>query len=118
MGKIEECDRCLFYPRNPQIICAIHPYGVDGDTCLDFRPNQELNEPDELWEPEGASYYNGELILHTPKYSREEQFRILDTHPFFTGICPNCQYDFGGIYLLKDEWKCPNCSWVDDLDDV
>jgi len=61
MPKIHECDRCLL-ARNPHLVCAVHPTGPNTDTCPDFReyPNAE---PEELWEPEGASYYNGELIL-------------------------------------------------------
>ena len=62
MPKIPECDRCLLYARNPHLVCAVHPAGPNTDTCPDFRENPNT-EPDELWEPEGASYYNGELIL-------------------------------------------------------
>lgn len=116
MGKISDCDRCWFYSRNPYIICAIHPYGIEENSCSDFEPNPELEKSDELWEPQGASYYNGELILHTPKYTREEQLYILDNHPFFTGICPECGFNFGGICLPKNEWNCPNCNWVDDIE--
>jgi len=62
MPKIPECDRCLLYARNPHLVCAVHPTGSDTDTCPDFRENPNA-EPEELWEPEGASYYGGELIL-------------------------------------------------------
>jgi len=62
MPKIPECDRCLLYDRNPYLICAVHPTGPNTDTCPDFREDPDA-EPDELWEPEGATYYNGELIL-------------------------------------------------------
>jgi len=57
--------RCLLYARNPYLVCAVHPTGSDTDTCPDFQENPNA-EPDELWEPEGASYYNGELILQRP----------------------------------------------------
>ena len=113
MAKIPDCDRYFFYSQNPHLICAIHPYGVHGDSCLDFRFNPDLEESEELWEPEGASYYNGELILHTPKYTREQQQGILDSHPFFTGVCPECGYDFGGLCLSKEQWSCPSCDWVE-----
>ena len=62
MPKIHECSRCLLYARNPYLVCAVHPTGSDTDTSPDFQENSNA-EPDELWEPEGASYYNGELIL-------------------------------------------------------
>jgi len=62
MPKLPECDRCFLYAHNPHLICAVHPTGPNTDTCPDFLENPDA-EPDELWEPEGASYYNGELIL-------------------------------------------------------
>ena len=62
MPKIHECSRCLLYARNPYLVCAVHPTGPNTNTCIDFRENPDA-DPDELWEPEGASYYNGELIL-------------------------------------------------------
>lgn len=51
--------------RNPHLICAVHPTGPNTDTCIDFRENPDA-EPDDLWQPEGPSYYNGELILQRP----------------------------------------------------
>ncbi|MEG4292369.1 hypothetical protein Q5692_26385, partial [Microcoleus sp. C2C3] len=38
---------------------------LDWRSSPDFQENPNA-EPDELWEPEGASYYNGELILQRP----------------------------------------------------
>jgi len=57
--------RCLLLARNPHLICAVHPTGPNTDTCPDFRENPNTASED-LWEPEGASYYNGELILQRP----------------------------------------------------
>jgi len=65
MPKLPECDRCLLFARNPHLICAVHPTGPNTNTCIDFQENSDA-EPEELWEPEGASYYNGELILQRP----------------------------------------------------
>jgi hypothetical protein len=65
MPKIHKCDRCLLYGRNPYLVCAVHPTGPSTNTCIDFRENPDA-DPEELWEPEGASYYNGELILQLP----------------------------------------------------
>ena len=65
MPKIPECNRCLLLTRNPHLICTVHPTGPNTNTCIDFRENPKA-EPEELWEPEGASYYGGELILQRP----------------------------------------------------
>lgn len=109
MSKTPYCDRCLFCAHDHHIVCAIHPAGVEEDSCLDFRPNPELegkqfrdflglrelgdsqpysnphdylNDDEELWQPESACYYNGELILQPQqRWTREEQMDLLDTHP-------------------------------------
>lgn len=62
MPKIPECDRCLLNTHNPYIVCAVHPFGVDDDSCLDFRPDAKV-EPEELWSPEGTEFINGELKI-------------------------------------------------------
>ena len=97
------------------------PDGVMGDRCLDWRPIPQNDEdirfysPDEQWEPEGASYYNGELIL-PPKRQRSPlgQEYLLDTHPLFTGHCPQC----GAAMPMTDppplHWDCDRCGWKDD----
>jgi hypothetical protein len=54
MPKLPECDRCLLFARNPHLVCAVHPTGPNTNTCIDFRENPDA-EPEELWEPEGAS---------------------------------------------------------------
>ncbi len=41
MPKIKECDRCLLYAHNPHLVCTVHPDGVDGDSCLDFREDPQ-----------------------------------------------------------------------------
>ncbi|BAY72863.1 hypothetical protein NIES23_56910 (plasmid) [Trichormus variabilis NIES-23] len=50
------------YSHDPHLVCAVHPSGVEGNICIDFRPNTNT-QAEELWQPEGATYYNGELIL-------------------------------------------------------
>ena len=65
MPKLPECDRCLLLARNPHLVCAVHPASPNTNTCLDFRADPNA-AAEELWEPEGASYYNGELILQRP----------------------------------------------------
>ncbi len=83
MPKIPDCNRCFLYARNPYVVCTVHPDGVDGVRCIDFRldPNAEIEEQ---WSPEGYSYYDGELVRDRSRYTRSEQFEILNTHPFFT----------------------------------
>lgn len=142
MPKIPECDRCLYYTNNHYLLCAAHPYGPDGDTCIDFSPSPKLqskkfvdflglelhqqdNEPftnpfdlepnENLWEPEGASYYAGELILQTQvRWTRDEQLELLNTHPIFTGYCPECGYKFSRDNPPQVHWDCPNCTWKDN----
>ncbi|MEA5578673.1 hypothetical protein [Anabaena sp. UHCC 0451] len=111
MPKISECNRCLFYSHNPHLVCAVHPHGVTGDSCLDFRedPNAE-----ELWQPEGATYYNGELILQPPQLTTEHQLELLETHPLFTGTCPQCGAFFNRDYVSRVHWDCDICNWKDD----
>jgi hypothetical protein len=59
--KIPDCNRCLFYSHQPDLVCAVHPSGVEGDNCPDFRPDHDA-EPEELWCPEGYSWDSGELV--------------------------------------------------------
>jgi hypothetical protein len=89
MPKISECVRCRFYEGNPYIVCANFPSGPDADFCPHFARLPDA-EPEELWEPQGASYYNGELILQPKqRWTREEQLWLLDHHPMFTGRYPS-----------------------------
>lgn len=96
----------------------MHPYGVHGDFCLDFRlnPDIELEEQEEQWCPEGYSWYDGELVRNQSRYTPEEQLEILDSHPFFTGVCPKCGEEFDTKNPPKVHWDCPNqeCDWMDD----
>lgn len=75
--KLPECvgvacrrHRCLLYSHNPFLVCAVHPEGVNSDSCLDFRldPNAEA----QLWEPEGARYIDEELVIERVTYNGEE----------------------------------------------
>lgn len=114
MPKIPDCDHCQLYAYNPYLICAVHPDGVEGDSCLDFRPRPGM-ETEELWTPDGATYYNGELVpLPKRTLTREEQWTILDTHPLFTNKCPECGYRFNPNDPPPVHWDCPDCGWVDD----
>lgn len=132
MPKLPECNRCLFCAHNPYLVCAIHPTGVEGSFCMDFQANPKLEDKrfvdflgigesyenpysDEQWQPEGASYYNGELILQPrQRWTREQQLILLDNHPMFTGRCPECGYEFERDYMARVHWDCPECGWLDD----
>jgi hypothetical protein len=105
MPKISECDRCRLYARNPYLVCAVHPAGPSTNTCIDFREDPDA-ETDELWEPEGASYYNGELILQPrQRWTPEQQLELLDTHPLFTGRCPQCE-------MTYPQYETPRCIGI------
>ncbi len=114
MRKIPECSRCRFNFHNPYLVCHDYPAGPPGDNCQHFAPEPDAT-PDELWELEAASYYNGELILQPRQHwTREEQLELLDTHPLFTGKCLKCGYQFSPDNPPEVHWDCPKCGWVDD----
>ncbi|MHC5939004.1 hypothetical protein [Nostoc sp.] len=116
VGVARRRHRCLFYAHNPYLVCAVHLDGVNGNSCLDFREDPNA-DPVELWEPEGASYYNGELILQPQhRLTQQQQLELLDTHPMFTGRCPQCGYEFDRDWSARVHWDCPNseCGWMDD----
>lgn len=93
MPKIPDCDRCLLYAHDPHLVCAVHPNGVESLKCLDFRvkPNLKIEEQ---WSPEGYSFYDGNLVKNPSRHTQAEQLEILDNHPYFTGVCPNCGHEF------------------------
>lgn len=123
--KLPECDRCRLCAHEPFLVCAVHPYEPEGDTCPDpelegkrfedflclesqQRDNERYTNPydlesaEELWEPAGASYYNGELIVQPhQRWTREEMMGLLDWHPMFTGRCPRCGAEFDRDYTAR-----------------
>ncbi len=128
MPKIPNCGlakrvrqhRCSLYAHNPHLVCykvcGVHPSGIATEACIDFRPDPNFKE-EEQWSPEGYSWYDGELIPNRPsRYTSEEQLEILDNHPFFTGVCPQCGHEFDQNNPPAVHWDCPNpeCGWIDD----
>ena len=120
MPKIPDCDRCSLYAHNPYLVCAVHPNGIDGDCeasrrhrCIDFRPDPNA-KIEEQWSPQGYSWYGDELISDRPsRHSQAEQIEILDNHPFFTGVCPQCRHEFNRDNQII-HYDCPDCGWIDD----
>ena len=125
MPKIPDCDRCQFYAHSCDFVCAVHPFGIDSDACLDFRPDPNV-DADELWEPEGARFINGELVIEREPFyydcsapvsnylTPEEKLELLDTHPLFTGRCPRCEMPYPRYEKPPVHWDCNQCGWVDD----
>lgn len=59
MPKIPDWDRCLNSAHSPYIICAVHPEGIDGESCPDFADDGSTNE---LWCPDGYTFIDDELV--------------------------------------------------------
>jgi predicted RNA-binding Zn-ribbon protein involved in translation (DUF1610 family) len=110
MPKTEECDRCQMFSGScdpEHLVCGIHPSGPEQSPCLDFA------EVTEQWEPLGAGYYDGELVLQPEHYlSTEERLEILNTHPLFTGVCPECGAEIEPQQRMH--YDCEACGWLDD----
>lgn len=161
MPKIPDCDRCRFYSHNFHLVCFPHPKGPDGDSCPDFSPDSDLSNRrfedfvglqwqtraemedyetpiEEQWQPEGARFVNGELVIERDndsgaspgehrsfyngeeiiqpqqRWTRSEQLDLLDYHPLFTGRCPQCERPFPRYDRPPVHWDCPSCDWKDD----
>lgn len=116
LPQLPECGRCHFYTGSSYLPCAVHPYGAKDDRCLDYRPDPQWEGVVELdWQPDGASYYNGELIL-TPeqRWTSAQRWALLDWHPLFTGHCPHCEGAIRQTNPPRVHWDCPHCDWKDD----
>ena|GEM_PF-300517 len=114
MPKIHECDHCLLYRHKPYLICAVHPTGPNTNTCIDFRENPDA-EPEELWEPQGASYYNGELILQRPAaLDTRTTVRAAGHAPTVYRPVPPCEMTYPQYETPPVHWDCSACGWSDD----
>jgi hypothetical protein len=121
MAKLDCCNRCRFYSQDSHLVCALHPDGVEGDSCNDFELRLDIPDEEamawygEQWQPEGASYYGGELVLEpVQQLTLEQRLELLDTHPLFTGRCPNCEMPLRQTDPPRIHWDCEHCGWVDD----
>jgi hypothetical protein len=122
MAKLDCCNHCEFYAHSPYMVCAVHPGGVEGNHCQDFRlapsaakmPDAPLAWYGDEWQPERASYYGEELILEPVQWlSLEQRLEVLDSHPLFTGRCPNCEMPIQAT-AGQVHWDCGHCGWLDD----
>jgi hypothetical protein len=116
MPKLDICDRCRFYACNPHLVCTLHPNGVDANYCPDYYPNayQDGNSM-EWWEPVGASYSGGELVIDlVQRLTNEQRLELLDSHPLFTGRCPHCEIPMMQTEPRRVHWDCEHCGWKDD----
>lgn len=111
---LSQCDQCQYNTRNPHLPCAVHPHKITDGQCPDFELDTSL-PAEELWEPEGASYYAGELVINPiQRWTREQQLAILDWHPMFTGRCPKCERTILQTTPVRVHWDCQHCGWRDD----
>jgi hypothetical protein len=57
-----------------------------------------------------------ETIPPKNKPDKQRQLWLLDNHPAFTGICPNCGFEYEQSLLILDvdnkshHWNCPQCG--------
>jgi hypothetical protein len=110
MTKTIECHYCQLFSGycGPEfLVCAIHPSGPAQSPCPDFA------EVVGQWEPLGAAFYAGELVLQPEHYlTTEERWEFMNTHPLFTGVCPNCKEPIVGLDLVHYDCQC--CGWQDE----
>ncbi|HEY9825511.1 MAG TPA: hypothetical protein V6D19_08695 [Stenomitos sp.] len=110
MPKSEECEHCQMfsgYLGQEYLVCGIHPLGPTELPCPDFA--EVLGQ----WEPLGAAYYDGELVLQPEHFlSSSDRLELLDTHPLFTGVCPQCKAAIEDEELVH--YDCTSCGWRDD----
>ncbi|WP_315876959.1 hypothetical protein [Acaryochloris sp. 'Moss Beach'] len=103
----QRCDRFSGYLAEGFLVCAIHPSGPDQNPCQDF------TKVIEDWQPLGAISENGELVKDWVGYlTSVERIEVLESHPYFTGICPKCGASFGDSRPVH--YDCERCGWMDD----
>ncbi len=141
MHKLPQFDCCLYCAHDYNLVCALHPFGVEGNDCRDFSlaPKRESKryegflgllapvgsdeEPaEDLWHinkelmiDRSGSFYNGEEIVHPhQRWRREEMLALLDEHPIFPNRCPSCEMPFPRFEKPPVHWDCSSCGWKDD----
>ncbi len=64
---------------------------------------------------ENLDYQSHPLTEVLSRLNPAEQLQVIVTHPFFTGKCPQCGYQFPLVHSTSAHCNCPECEWVDDL---
>lgn len=64
---------------------------------------------------EDTDYQPHPLTEILARLNPAEQLQIVVTHPFFTGKCPQCGYQFPLVHSTSAHCHCPECKWTDDL---
>lgn len=84
MHRINDCFTCCYYAWDYHLVCAVHPTGLDDESCDDFESdpgtegivyrdflglgeldadNPWHSNPEENWAPPGTKYVDGELVF-------------------------------------------------------
>lgn len=124
MAKIPECELCRFYVHSAYMVCVMHPEGPDTIIChhYAFEPCAvQKDEPNPLsWHTDDGrsawqATYLGEPIAQPQRsLGMDEQLALLDTHPIFTGQCPECEIPMLQTEPPRVHWDCESCGWKDD----
>lgn len=64
---------------------------------------------------EEIDYQSHPLTEILARLNPAEQLQIVVTHPFFTGKCPQCGYQFPLVHSTSAHCHCPECQWTDNL---
>jgi hypothetical protein len=59
-------------------------------------------------------YQQSPLTKFLARLSPTEQLHVIMTHPFFTGKCPQCRYEFKQAGFPPSPWNCDECGWIDN----
>lgn len=101
--------------RFQDFLCLQHQQRENFEADEPFGNTYSLDHDEEQGEPEGASYYNDELIRQpSQQRTREEQLWLLDNQTLVNSVCPGCKYCFPQANFHTVHFDCPNCGWVDD----
>ena len=63
---------------------------------------------------EPATYDGYPIVTPIQRWTTVQKLELLDTHPMFTGRCPNCEIPMLQTEPPRLHWDCERCGWVDD----
>ena len=62
------------------------------------------------------AFYNGDRIAPiTDRLTIEQKLELLESHPIFTGRCPNCEVPMLETTPPRGHWECGECGWREEL---